>query len=462
VLGLAAQACAGLHYAHERTAGGQPLNIVHRDISPQNLVVSFDGVLKLVDFGIAKAERRRTQTESGTIKGKFAYMSPEQCKAEPIDRRTDIFALGTIVWEMLTGQRLFKRGSTYETYQAIVKGGVPAPSTVNNQLDAELDAVVLKALAYDKESRYPTAEAFGEALLGLVHARGGSASASDVAIFFDEHFAIEIEEHADQMREVIAGKLQHAATGTWDIREVGSDSQGRRPSVEFVDSLARDSQAARPPSKPPVPRVRPPTSPTSASGLPSLRPLAAQTSGDFEDNAETQIELDPMSRFDELGTAGAAGGDVATKQVQLPKSGAGAEKRTMLLGTPAPGASERDVDARDTDEQPQSASTLFRPDGAPPPTPAPARARTRATSEPANLSTPGQRAATSPPPTPALAPPTPTPQPVSATHAPRPARQLTATREGEGSASPIAIALAFAISAGVGFGATLLAGHLLG
>src|SRR5205823_13871927 len=118
IFNLAAQACAGLHYAHERRQGdGRPLNMVHRDISPQNLVISFEGVVKVVDFGIARAELRDTKTKAGTIKGKFAYMSPEQCVASNVDRRTDVFALGVIVWELLTGKRLFKRNSPYETYQ---------------------------------------------------------------------------------------------------------------------------------------------------------------------------------------------------------------------------------------------------------------------------------------------------------------------------------------------------------
>src|SRR5258705_6732269 len=109
VLNVLAQTCSGLHYAHERTNAGQALNVVHRDISPQNLVISFEGVLKIVDFGIARAEQRETKTRAGTIKGKFAYMSPEQCVSASVDRRTDVFALGIILHELLTGRRLFKR-----------------------------------------------------------------------------------------------------------------------------------------------------------------------------------------------------------------------------------------------------------------------------------------------------------------------------------------------------------------
>ncbi len=208
VLNIAAQACAGLHYAHERTQGGKPLNLVHRDISPQNLVVSFEGIVKVVDFGIARAEYRETKTKAGTIKGKFAYMSPEQCVANAVDRRTDVFALGVIVHELLTGRRLFKRNSPYETYQAVLECAVEPPSRINNQLDPSLDAVVMKAIAKDKEQRYASAEAFGDALLGYLHHRGKSSGANDLGRFFDQSFSQEIEEHSERMRELIqAGNL---------------------------------------------------------------------------------------------------------------------------------------------------------------------------------------------------------------------------------------------------------------
>lgn len=206
VLNVAAQACAGLHYAHERTQNGKPLNLVHRDISPQNLVVSFEGIVKVVDFGIARAEYRETKTKAGTIKGKFAYMSPEQCVANAVDRRTDVFALGVIVHELLTGRRLFKRNSPYETYQAVLECAVEPPSRVNNQLDAGLDAVVMKAVAKDKEKRYPTAEAFGDAMLGYLHHRGKSSGSADLGRFFEAHFNQEIEEHGERMRELISGQ----------------------------------------------------------------------------------------------------------------------------------------------------------------------------------------------------------------------------------------------------------------
>lgn len=209
VLGLAAQVCSGLHYAHRKAAtSGQPLNLVHRDISPQNLVVSFDGVLKIVDFGIAKADVRDTNTRSGTIKGKFAYMSPEQCLAKDIDNKTDIFALGVILHELLTARRLFKRTTTFETYEAIVKGNVPKPSAINPRLDRVLDDVVMTALQYRPADRYESAEAFGQSLLSTLHKRGKSISASDVATYYEDHFEAELDEHASTMRATIMGKAE--------------------------------------------------------------------------------------------------------------------------------------------------------------------------------------------------------------------------------------------------------------
>jgi serine/threonine-protein kinase len=206
VLNLAAQASAGLHYAHERSANGKPLNMVHRDISPQNLVVSFEGLVKIVDFGIARADQRDTKTKAGTIKGKFAYMSPEQCVATNVDRRTDVFALGVIVHELLTGERLFKRNSPYDTYQAVLECAVPPPSSLNHDIEPGLDRLVLKACAKDRDQRYPTAEAFGDALLGYLHQQGKGSGPAEVARFVDQYFAQEIDEHGERMREVIGNR----------------------------------------------------------------------------------------------------------------------------------------------------------------------------------------------------------------------------------------------------------------
>jgi serine/threonine-protein kinase len=220
-LNIAAQACAGLHYSHERQQSGKPLNLVHRDISPQNLVISFEGVVKVVDFGIARAEYRETKTKAGTIKGKFAYMSPEQCVANNVDRRTDVFALGVIVHELLTGRRLFKRSSPYETYQAVLECAVEPPSKLNNQLDPAIDAIVMKSVAKDKEQRYATAEEFGDAMLGYLHHRGKSSGGNELGRYFEQFFGQEIDEHGERMRELIEGRDQISIDmgGSWDEEE---------------------------------------------------------------------------------------------------------------------------------------------------------------------------------------------------------------------------------------------------
>jgi serine/threonine-protein kinase len=186
-------------------------------------VISFEGVVKVVDFGIAKAEMRETQTRSGTIKGKFAYMSPEQCVANNVDRRTDVFALGVITHELLTGKRLFKRPSPYDTYQAVIECKVLPPSKMNREIDPELDAVIMKSLAKDKVNRYPTAEAFGDALLSYLHHRGIASSGNEVSRFFDTTFNQEIEEHGARMRELISGR--EIGVNGWDEEDEKPDSQ---------------------------------------------------------------------------------------------------------------------------------------------------------------------------------------------------------------------------------------------
>jgi serine/threonine-protein kinase len=231
-LGLAVQACSGLHYAHERALpDGTPLRLVHRDISPQNLIVTYEGVLKIVDFGIAHAtqEARDARTKAGFIKGKFAYMSPEQCLGKPFDRRTDVFALGTVAHELLTGRRLFKRDSTYKTYQAIVNAEITIPSQVNPKLDADIDRVILRALAPRPEDRFATAEELGEALEALLHRRGRHNLTADVARYVERHFQAEMVEHQRMLGELLAGQAPKAlkvATVTWhdlneEVEEIG-------------------------------------------------------------------------------------------------------------------------------------------------------------------------------------------------------------------------------------------------
>jgi serine/threonine protein kinase len=156
---ILAEAAKGLEYAHsfvdERT--GQGMEIVHRDMSPQNIMLSYDGGVKIVDFGIAKAAARSEHTRAGVLKGKFGYMSPEQAQGMPIDRRTDIFALGIIFFELLTQRRLFSHDDDMRTLQLIRECNVPRPSKYNPSISPALDRIVLKALAKNRSDRYATA-----------------------------------------------------------------------------------------------------------------------------------------------------------------------------------------------------------------------------------------------------------------------------------------------------------------
>jgi serine/threonine protein kinase len=292
VLNMAAQACAGLHYAHERIANGKPLNLVHRDISPQNLVISFEGIVKVVDFGIARAELRDTKTKAGTIKGKFAYMSPEQCVAANVDRRTDVFALGVIVWELLTGKRLFKRNSPYDTYQAVIECAVPLPSSLNVQLDPAIDQIVMKAVAKDKDQRFATAEAFGDAMIGYLHHRAKSSGPGEISRFFDQHFGQEIEEHGERMRELIAGRADSLDL-SWGVEEdekKGAETVDLGGKIETMDSLD-------------VVEVQ--TGDASLDAL--VDDLPGGDGGDDDENQpaeKTRIESNPLELLEQLNSQG--------------------------------------------------------------------------------------------------------------------------------------------------------------
>ncbi len=156
---------AGLHHAHEqRSPMGEPLGLVHRDVCPANILLGYDGSVKLVDFGMARAALRSTKTASGSLKGKASYMSPEQCMGKTVDRRSDIFALGIVLYELATAERLYKAANEYLTMAAIVDGSVPPPSTFRPDLPPAFDEIVLRALAREPEARYQTAEDLRAAL----------------------------------------------------------------------------------------------------------------------------------------------------------------------------------------------------------------------------------------------------------------------------------------------------------
>ncbi len=198
ILRVIADAAAGLDYAHKgRDSKGVPLGLVHRDVSPQNVLVGFDGAVKLIDFGVAKAAGRAQHTATGILKGKFPYMSPEQAEGLEIDLRSDVFALGIVLWELLTNKRLFKGDNDVMTQRLVKLCQVPPPSQVDPTLPADLDALVLKALEKKADDRYPDAGAFRLALEEFAMKKSIPASSAHLVAFLQPFYADRINLEAN-------------------------------------------------------------------------------------------------------------------------------------------------------------------------------------------------------------------------------------------------------------------------
>src|SRR5205085_5667882 len=192
--------CEGLDYAHnKRDQSGKELHLVHRDVSPQNLLVSFEGEVKLIDFGIAKAAGKGAKTQAGILKGKFGYMSPEQVRGLPIDRRSDIFSCGIVLYELLTGERLFVGESDFSTLEKVRNVEILPPSTYNRRIPDELERIVLKALAKDTEDRYQNAIDLHDELQAFVYTAGEFYSRKDLAGWMKKTFGKEIEEESAKL-----------------------------------------------------------------------------------------------------------------------------------------------------------------------------------------------------------------------------------------------------------------------
>ena len=168
-IGIAVEIAKGLSHAHAATdSQGRSLHVVHRDVSPHNILIGRNGAVKLIDFGVAKAANKSVQTGTGILKGKFPYMAPEQAHAKPVDPRTDVFALGIVLWEMICARHLFRGKTDAVTLKLVREAQVPTPSSLRDDVSEALDRVVLKALRKEPRDRYATAEAFREALSSVL------------------------------------------------------------------------------------------------------------------------------------------------------------------------------------------------------------------------------------------------------------------------------------------------------
>ena len=187
----------GLHAAHEATGDhGRPLHLVHRDVSPQNVLVGIDGIARVLDFGIAKARDSAETTTDGRVKGKYAYMAPEQLQGQPIDRRTDVYSAGVVLWEMLTGQRLFVGETEGETMKNTLFPKVESPCTVVPGLPPELEEITLRALSRDPSARFDNARQMATAIEKCV----ALATSTEVGEWVDAMAGPTLERRAETLR----------------------------------------------------------------------------------------------------------------------------------------------------------------------------------------------------------------------------------------------------------------------
>ena len=182
LLYIGLEICKGLSHAHAlRDDNGVPLHIVHRDISPPNILITRGGEVKVTDFGLAKATTQLEKTDPGVVKGKFSYLSPEAAMGKEVDARADVFAVGILLWEALANRRLFLGESDYETVKKVQRAEVPSLSTFNAEVDAELDALLMKSMARDREQRFQSAQELGDALADYLFRHRLKVTSYDVA-----------------------------------------------------------------------------------------------------------------------------------------------------------------------------------------------------------------------------------------------------------------------------------------
>lgn len=242
---VVAEACAGLHAAHEaKGPDGSPLGLVHRDVSPQNLFLTYDGHVRLLDFGIAHAAGRGTETEAGQIKGKFAYMSPEQCRGQVLDRRSDVFALGIVLFEATTQRRLFMRDSDMQTMRAVCKEPIADPTEEVDGYPAALAAVVRRALLRDRAQRFESAQAMEQALRSALAEQETHPRAA-LAALMRALFAERIEDKAEMLRTLRMGEGTPAVAEAETRLEVTVPTAAPALAVGSSDDTASGSEAPR-------------------------------------------------------------------------------------------------------------------------------------------------------------------------------------------------------------------------
>jgi eukaryotic-like serine/threonine-protein kinase len=253
VVRVICDALEGLHAAHTASLAGYGLNIVHRDVSPQNIMVGADGNARVLDFGIAQAALRSRVTAAGTVKGKVAYMSPEQVQGRPVDARTDVFAAGVVLWEALTGRRLFFAPDSRDAVGLLLNAPIPPPSSVVPTLPKALDDVVLRALARDIDARFATAHDFAEALRNV----SGEGSRREVADWVGRVAKDNLAQRLEMLQALEASAIHTQVS--LQVPAAAGSSPYAAPLPDGTHTQATTSTEVLPQSPPePLPRNRAP------------------------------------------------------------------------------------------------------------------------------------------------------------------------------------------------------------
>lgn len=273
---LAGQAAEGLHAAHElRGTDGQPLGVVHRDVAPSNLMLGYDGILRVMDFGVAKARDQVTHTRPGTIKGTLAYMAPEHVRSKTLDRRADVWSLGVVLWETLVGKRLFKGRNDVETSERLLRRRILPPSQLRPEVPEVLDGIVLRALDRDPSRRYATAREMGDALQEHLASSRVRIGPSDVEVFMKETFEERFiwRQEIQQRAPTATAKEFRAFEGL--IESPTSDSEAE------IDLLAEDAMEEIIEATPSEPEAPVPAAAANSDPSPAVAVLATKETVDL-------------------------------------------------------------------------------------------------------------------------------------------------------------------------------------
>ncbi len=290
---ITAEVCKGLSYAHSMKdqLSGKPLNIIHRDISPQNIMLTFDGSVKVIDFGIAKADTNEDKTKTGVIKGKLSYLAPEYLTGEGLDPRYDQFATGIVLWEMLCGRQLFTGETDMDKMVKIHACKIPRPSSINPRVPADLDRIVLKALSRNPDNRFEDMEQFNRALVRSLYANFPNFSPTDLSKFGPKLFAKEIAEDKKIYQMISAPGFMDSILAK--LPEEVRNSIGPQESVsEYVaQSDETKEQLARlevPPNIPLPESEEEEALPSSAEA----KPIKSARKSDDKEEAKAEVEDD--------------------------------------------------------------------------------------------------------------------------------------------------------------------------